>query len=163
MQNEELIGLRHLRVLHTLYERLSVTDINWVVTGSLGFVLQGVPVEPHDIDIQSDETGVHEIERLFSEFVTRLVALSATHNVRSHIGALMIDGIEVEIMGDIQKALADGAWEEPTDLDRHKRFVEVEGMRIPVLSLEYERQAYGDMGRIEKAETLRQWLESHPQ
>ena len=158
-----MIGAHHLRVLRKLYDRLSGADIDWAVTGSLGFALQGVPIEVHDIDLQSDEAGVYAIERLFSEFVIRPAVLSSKHNIRSHLGALLIEGVEVEIMGDIQKPNVDGTWEEPTDLARHKRFVEVEGMRIPVLSLEYEEQAYRKMGRIEKAEMLRQWLESSAQ
>jgi hypothetical protein len=70
----------------------------------------------------------------------------------------MIDGIKVEIMGDIQKRLEDGNWESPVDLEHHKRIIEVEGMQVGVLSLEYEYQAYLKLGRIEKAEMLRKWL-----
>ena len=99
------------------------------------------------------------MERLFSECVVRKVALSASESIRSHFGALEIDGIQVEIMGDIQKCLPDGSWEEPVDLERHRRFVEVAGMRVPVLSLEYEAQAYLTLGRVEKAEMLRKWLD----
>jgi hypothetical protein len=153
-----MIGAAHLRVLRRLCERLDGTDINWAVTGSLGFALQGVPVEVHDIDVQADEAGAYEIERLFAECVTRKVGFSAAERIRSHLGALTIDGVQVEIMGDIQKRLADGAWEAPVDVSRHKGFVEVEGVRVPVLSLEYEEQAYRKMGRIEKAELLRKWL-----
>ena len=157
-----MISPRHLNVLRQLHARLHATGINWAVTGSLGFALQGVPVEPHDIDIQADAAGVYEIQQLFSEFVLRPVSLSSKDTIRSHFGALLIDGIEVELMGDIQKADSGGTWDAPTDLNRHKRFVEVEDMRIPVLSLEYEEQAYRKMGRVEKAEMLRQWLQSHP-
>jgi len=153
----------HLSVLRKVCERLNDAGINWAVTGSLGFALQGVPVEPHDIDIQSDEKGVYDIERLFSEHVARPVTLSSTETMRSHFGALDIDGVKVEIMGDIQKRSGDGAWEEPTDLNRHKRFVDVEGMSVPVLSLAYEREAYLRMGRLEKAEMLRRWLERQEQ
>ncbi|ALM75393.1 nucleotidyltransferase domain-containing protein [Thermococcus barophilus] len=109
--------------------------MNWVVTGSLGFALQGVPVEPHDIDIQTDKEGAYEIERLFSEFVIKKVTFSSTEKIRSHFGALMIDGIKVEIMGDIQKKVND-EWEPPVDINRYKRFVQIEGMKIPVLDLE---------------------------
>jgi len=49
----------HLQVLRKLYERLKDSNVNWVVTGSLGFALQGVPVEPHDIDIQTDKEGAY--------------------------------------------------------------------------------------------------------
>jgi len=150
----------YLKVIRKINARLNNTSVNWAVTGSLGFALQGVPGEPNDIDIQTDKEGVYEIERRFSEFVTKRVALSSTERIRSHFGELMIDGIKVEIMGDIQKRLEDGSWENPIDLEHHKRVVEVEEMKVPVLSLEYEYQAYMKLGRIDKAEMLRNWLHS---
>ena len=153
-----MIPQTHLKVLRKLYGRLSESNVNWAVTGSLGFALQGVPVEPHDIDIQTDRTGAYEIEHLFSEFVIKPVKFSPTEKIRSHFGALMIDGVKVEIMGDIQKKVND-EWEPPVDIDRHKRFVEIEGMKIPVLDLEYEYQAYLKLGRTEKAKMLKRFLE----
>jgi len=153
-----MIPQTHLKVLRKLHERLKDSDVNWVVTGSLGFALQGVPVEPHDIDIQTDKEGAYEIERLFSEFTVKKVKFSSMEKIRSHFGALMIDGIKVEIMGDIQKKVND-EWEPPVDINRYKRFVQIEGMRIPVLDLEYEYQAYLKLGRIEKAKMLKEFLE----
>ena len=154
-----MIDLKYIKVLRKIYERLNDGSVNWVVTGSLGFALQGVPVDVHDIDIQTDKEGAYEIERRFSEFVIKKVAFRSTDKIRSHFGILMIDGIRVEIMGDIQKRLEDGSWEEPVDLNRYKRFVEIRGMKIPVLSLEYEYQAYLKLGRTEKAEILKKWLQ----
>lgn len=154
-----MIDPKYLKVLRKIYERLSDGSVNWVVTGSLSFALQGVTVDVHDIDIQTDKEGAYEIERRFSEFVIKKVAFRSTDKIRSHFGILMIDGIRVEIMGDIQKRLEDGSWEEPVDLNRYKRFVEIQGMKIPVLSLEYEYQAYLKLGRTEKAEILRKWLQ----
>lgn len=52
-----------------------------------------------------------------------------------------------------------GEWEPPVDIRRYKRFVEIEGMKIPVLDLEYEYGAYLKLGRVEKAEMLRKFLE----
>ena len=136
-----MLNPAYLRVLRKIRTRLDNADVNWVVTGSFGLALQGVPVEPHDIDIQTDEAGAYKTQRLFSEFVTRKVVFSSAERIRSHFGALMIDGIKVEIMGHVQKRLDNGSWEPPVDLERHKRFVEFEGMKVPVLSLEYEYQA----------------------
>ncbi|MDI6642249.1 MAG: hypothetical protein QME68_08090 [Elusimicrobiota bacterium] len=155
-----MLKIAYLKVLRKINSRLNNTSLNWAVTGSLGFALQGVPVEPNDIDIQTDKKGAYEIECYFSEFVTKRVTFSSTEKIRSHFGKLMIDGINVEIMGDIQKRLEDGSWENPMDLEHHKRIVEVEGMKVPVLSLEYEYQAYMKLGRIDKAEMLRNWLHS---
>lgn len=153
-----MIPQTHLKVLRKLYERLKDSSVNWVVTGSLGFALQGVPVEPHDIDVQTDREGAYEIERLFSEFVVEPVRFKESERIRSHFGTLVIDGIRVEIMGDIQKKVED-EWEQPVDISRYKRFVQIEGMQIPVLDLEYEYQAYLKLGRVKKAEMLKRFLE----
>ncbi|GAH37169.1 unnamed protein product [marine sediment metagenome] len=150
----------YLKALRNINARLNNTSVNWAVTGSVGFALQGVPVEPNDIDIQTDKRGAYEIERHLSEFVTKRVKFSSTERIRSYFVELMIDGIKVEIMGDIQKRLEDGSWENPVDLEYHKRVVEVEGMKVSVLSLEYEYQAYMKLGRIDKAKMLRKWLNS---
>ena len=154
-----MLDIAYLKALRKIYVRLNNTSINWAVTGSFGFALQGLPVEPNDIDIQTDREGACEIEHHFSEFMTKRVTFSSTENIRSYFGELMIDGIKVEIMGDIQKQLADGSWENPVNLKHHKKVLEIEGMQIPVLSLEYEYQAYMNLGRIEKAEMLRNWLQ----
>ena len=155
-----MLDIVYLKVLRKINARLNNTSVNWAITGSLGFALQGVPVEPNDIDIQTDKRGAYEIERHFSEFMTKRVTFSSTERIRSYFGELMIDGIKVEIMGDIHKRLEDGSWENPVDLEYHKRVVEVEGMKMPVLSLEYEYQAYLKLGRIDKAKMLRKWLNS---
>jgi len=154
-----MLATRHLEVLRKIVTRLQDTPINWVVTGSLGMALQGVPVEVHDIDIQTDRSGVYEIERLLAEYVVEPVRYSESEWIRSHLGRLEIDGVKVEIMGDIQKHLDNQGWEEPVKVEHHRRWVEVNGMRIPVLSLAYEYQAYLKLGRVEKAEILRRWLQ----
>jgi len=156
---EKIINSAYLKVLEKIYSRLTKTNINWAVTGTLGFALQGLPVNPNDIDIQTDKVGAYETEKLFSEFVIKKVSFSTAEKIRSHLGELKINGIKVEIMGDIQKRNADQTWEPPVDLNKHKKMIEVEGMHIPVLSLEYEYQAYLKLGRKDKAEMLRKWME----
>jgi hypothetical protein len=150
----DMIPPVHRTVLHKLYERFEAASINWVVTGSLSFALQGVPITPNDIDIQCDKAGAYAIEQLFSVFVVREVSLLITEKMRSHFGVLKIDGIDIEIMGDLQKRKADEEWEELEDLAIYKHFLEFEGMQIPVLTLEYEYQAYMKLGRFERAQML---------
>lgn len=153
-----MVDQAYLAVLHIMYARLTNSTVNWALTGSLSFALQGVPVEPHDIDLQTDAAGAYAIERLFAEYVKRRVAFSSAERIRSHFGALEIDGIKVEIMGDIQKRLPDGSWEPPMDIALHRRLIDVDDMRVPVLSLEYEHQAYLMLGRTERAELLKNYL-----
>ena len=113
----------YLRVLRKICERLSNAGINWALTGSCSFVLQGIDVEPHDIDIQTNKTGAYEIEHHFSEVVTSKIVFSSAERIRSYLGALLIDGIKVEIIGNMQILGEDGVWEEPVDLNLHKQVV----------------------------------------
>ena len=154
-----MIATRHLEVLRKIVTRLKDRSISWAVTGSLGIALQGVPVKVHDIDIQTDKDGAYEIERCFTECVVEPVRYSESERIRSHFGALEIDGVKVEIMGDVQKLLGEEGWEEAVEVESYRQWVETEGMRVPVMSLEHEYQAYLRLGRSEKAEMLRDWLE----
>lgn len=147
-----------MKVLQKLVSRLKDRDINWVITGSTSFALQGMSVEPKDIDIQTDKNGAYVIERLFSEFVAKKVSFSSTDKIRSHFGELNIGRTKVEIMGDVQKRLEDSTWENPVDLSRHKQFVEVEGIQLPVLPLEYEYGTYIKLARHERAEMIKKFL-----
>jgi len=134
-------------------------EVNWAVTGSLGFALQGMDVDVHDIDIQTDKSGAYEIERRFSRYVVRNVEFSSSGKIRSYFGELSVNGIKVEIMGDIQKYLPDGTWEDPIDICSKTRFVNYGKLSIPVISLEHECEAYYRLGRTEKAEQVRRYLE----
>ena len=154
-----MIEAQYLNALRKIYARLEDNQVNWVITGSLGMVLQGMDVEVHDIDIQTDKDGAYEMGSRFSECVVKPVRYSISERIRSHFGMLEIGGIKVEIMGDIQKRLDGQMWEEPVKVERHRRWLEIDAMQIPVLSLEYEYQAYHKLGRNEKAEMLRKWLQ----
>ncbi|GCE51229.1 hypothetical protein EI42_03386 [Thermosporothrix hazakensis] len=140
-------------VLRRLVSELD--GVNWVLTGSLSFALRGLPLEPHDIDIQTDQAGAYMIERRFAAQVQRPVTFVESDRMRSYLGALLLDGLTVEIMGDIQKRPETGDWEPPVELYRYKRYIDIAGMRVPVLSLAYEAEAYRRMGRLERAEMLR--------
>src|SRR4030042_2753905 len=114
------IPRQHIRALRTIQEALADGDANWVVTGSTAFALRGMPVNPEDIDIQTDRAGAYEIERRLRRFVVKPVAFSAAERIRSHFGELEIEGMKVEIMGDIEKRNADGSWEPPPALTAHR-------------------------------------------
>ena len=154
-----MIPARHLEALREIVRRLKDRPIDWAVTGSLGMALQGVPVKVDDIDLQTDRDGAHEIERCCAGCVSEPVRFSEADRIRSHLGRLVIAGVPVEIMGDVQKRLDDGGWEEPVRVERHGHWVQVDSMRVLVLSLEYEYRAYRGLGRTEKADMLRAWLQ----
>ncbi|MFN8473376.1 MAG: hypothetical protein U0822_14395 [Anaerolineae bacterium] len=137
----------------------ALTDVLWVITGSVGLALQGMPLEPNDVDIQTDEANAYEIARRFADHVTQPVALAERSWGRSLMGKLALDGLQVEIIGGSQVRSGD-IWEPPPDLASLARTVEVEGMRLRVLPLAYEAEAYRRMGRLEKAALIQQYADN---
>jgi hypothetical protein len=148
----------HLKVLKKVYAALDPLDINWVVTGSTGLALWGIPLVPHDLDLQSDEPGTYGMEKALQQYVKQPVEFSSNGKLASHFGRLEIDGLQVEIMGEMKK-LVGGAWEGPVELTRYKRYISYHGMRLPLLDLAYEYEAYLKMGRLEKAALIKSRLE----
>ncbi|HEY5982834.1 MAG TPA: hypothetical protein VIU38_05120 [Anaerolineales bacterium] len=156
-----MVEKRHLKALRAIIEALQDSTVAWAVTGSLGMVLQGMDLQVHDIDIQTDEDGAYEIERRLSEFMVQPILYKASARMRSRLGKFAIEGIQVEVIGAIQKRLQDGSWEPPVQVPAYRRWVDVGALRVPVLSLEYEYQAYLLMGRDEKAGLIKSWLDKH--
>ena len=153
-----MIPPQHVQILKIIDYSLRKTDIFWVITGSLGFALQGLDFKVNDIDLRTDASGAYDIEKVIAENVVRSVRFSRSDKIASHWGELNIDGVKVEIMGALQKKLPDGTWELPVDVKRHREFISFEGMVLPVFSLFYEEQAYRTLGRIERANQIKEWL-----
>ncbi len=154
-----MIPKQHFQVLATIVEALRDRQIDWVITGSLGMALHGMPLNPHDIDLQTDKNGVYEIEEIFKSNVVAPLAFRSSDRLQSYFGKLEIDGIKVDIMGDLQKRNDDLTWEEPVKVEDYREWLEYSGIMVPVMQLEYEYLAYTKMGRIERARLLRDWLD----
>lgn len=152
-----MIPRMYQTVLRLLLRRIP-SGVNWAITGSMGFVLQGMPVDVGDIDIQTDTEGAYIIEALLKAYSVRKVAHSSSENVQSHFGALRIHDVEVEIMGALQKQLPDGTCEAPVDPAAHVTYVDYEGFQVPCLSLDYEADAYERMDRKARAKLIRRHL-----
>jgi len=150
----------HADAVAAIRDRLAGTDVDWALTGSTSFVLQGVPLEPDDIDVQTTEQGAYVFDETFADCRAEAVSLSSTETIRSHFGRFEVHGVAVEVMGALQKRTPDGSWESPTSIADHREFVSFRGGTVPVLSLSYEAQAYERLGRTERAERLRAHAES---
>jgi hypothetical protein len=149
----------HFAALRKIVARIGDHPITWALTGSASMALQGMPLEVHDIDIQTDKAGAYELDLILSDYAVVPVRFLPSERIRSHFGEFKIDGIEVEVMGDMVKLLDNGSWELPVRIEDHRRWVESEGLRIPVVSLEHEVEAYAKMGRLEKSRLIQDWLD----
>ncbi len=148
------------RALRMILQRLTNLPEAWALTGSVGMALQGMQLEVHDIDLQTSPLGAIQIQQRLDAWMSVAVREVVLPRMRSLLGKAIVEGVEVEIMGGIQKRMEDGRWEEPVSVSEHRRWVEWQGWRVPVLALEYEAEAYRRMGRLEKAEKIQRWINS---
>ena len=149
----ESIDPKTISALLTLHDALKGRGVPWAVMGSLSHALQGLKIQPNDIDITTDRRGAHTIEQLLQLHVTRPVTYSQADGVRSHLGELTIDGVTVQIIGDMETSTDNRTW---TPLPH---IIMVAGAPIPVRTLEQEAQTYTRLGRTERADKLRALIE----
>lgn len=153
----------HRLALDRLVSTLDDHDVAWALTGSTGMALQGVPVEPNDIDVQTTEPGAYAIEEAFADEVTRPVEFRAAERIRSHFGAVELDGVRVEIIGALERRQPDGTWEPADAIPRHRTTVDLDGQPTPVIELAYEVRAYERLGRVDRAALVRDHLDGGSQ
>jgi hypothetical protein len=150
------LSTAHLSALRVLVAHLPLDEINWALTGSTAHLLQGVPVEPHDIDVQTDEAGAWRAAEALAAYCASPPRWTESQEMRSLLGSYAIEGIEIELIGALQKRKPNGSWGTPADPAEQRRVVRLEDLAIPVLTLEYEAVAYAEIGRHERAELLRE-------
>jgi hypothetical protein len=115
----------------------------------------------HDIDLRTTAHDAYALESVFRTYQKRPVTFASTGVVRSHFGALEMNGIQVEIIGDMQHRLADGTWEPLVDMNVFKVWITIDELHVPVMSLAFLYQAYQLLGRADKVTVLHQWLQNH--
>ncbi len=141
------------KVLNIVYEKLN-NKVYWVLLGSTSLAIQGVTLEPHDIDISTDKEGIAKIDKLLSKFRTQKPEYSSTDKFKSSRGLYNIEGIQVDVMYDFYYKNKNGKWSKPRQ--RNPTLIEYKGMNLPVLTLQQEFVNYKNMGRLEKAKKIKE-------
>ncbi len=141
-----MINSRILSVLRILVECLKSEDICWTVTASCSVALQGVDVNPNDIDILSDKHGAIRIGVLLKKHEVKPVSFSRTDTFESYFGTYDIEGTKVEVMGDLRVKL-DDTWIPMSYRLKSIIHVQIDSLNIPVISLYDELLFYEKLGR----------------
>jgi hypothetical protein len=151
------------KALRVISRVLKDRDIfEWVLVGSTSLALQGVDMDPEDIDILADKKGAYEIAELLREYEIQPVIFSRSELFASHFGKFNIQGVHVEIMGDLE-ILTDGSWINVTaDRLQSKHICKIGEVEVPVSSLEKQFEFYKKSSRkkdVITAEAIRRTLQ----
>jgi hypothetical protein len=157
-----LLGLPnpHAEVLIHLFTLIPPWAHTWVLTGSGGLRLQGVDIPVNDLDLQTDSESVYEIEKKLAEFMQVSVHPWESEHTFSLHGQAEISDVTVELLGGVKHRLPGGEWEPPADILSTRIWITWREHEVPVFPLEFEAQAYAKMGRVEKANLIREAIRS---
>jgi hypothetical protein len=131
-------------------------DVTWAVTASANLALRGYDVTPGDVDLKTDADGADTIADTFSDAVVEPVTSPGESDaawIRSHYGALELAGMRVELVGDAEFFDGD-EWVSSPPVAGNREFVDVDGVSVPVMSLDYERAQYRAKGDDERLARL---------
>jgi hypothetical protein len=135
-------------VLRKVALRLSEAGLAYKVVGGASAALHGVPLSVKDIDIETDAPGAYQFGELYSGCALRPVMFSQSDRYRSHFGQFDIEGVTVEVMGDLHRREGE-TWKPTYSLTETIAFLD--GAPVKVSWLEEETLAYIRRGRLDRA------------
>jgi hypothetical protein len=124
------------------------------LAGSLSLALQGVNVEPHDIDLLTDRQGAFRINAMLKKYEKKKVDYSETEKVSSFFGVFEMQGVKVEVMGDYRERQST-KWVSLSKRLANPKIIKVDGIRIPVSPLEDQLVSYRRSKRPKDGEKVR--------
>jgi hypothetical protein len=149
---------RMQRSLETTCARLADLPFPWAVTGSVGLVVSGFDLEPRDLDLETDAPGAVAIGGRLATEAIEPVRLVAGERVRSHYGRFDVEGVVVEVMGDMSIRDAAGTWHPRLDFEADVEILAWCGLTIPVVRPAAQLRMYERLGRPERVALLRRHL-----
>ena len=135
-------------VLRRIVQQLNEEGVSYKVVGGTCPALHGVPLAVKDIDLETDAAGAYRFQELFAEQAIMPVEFREGESYRSHFGRFDLNGVVVEVMGDLERR--EGAGWVPT-MAQTEAVVELEGVPVRVARLEEEVLVYIRRGRLERA------------
>jgi len=162
-ENESSVGdsiqlpAEHTNALKTLFELVSPREYEWCLSGSAGLLLQGMDVKVHDLDIQVHLDHIFKVENELSQYMISPVQVLETGYIRSLDGKASINGVEVDLIADMQVQDSSGTWHNMVDFGQ-KKWLAWQGENLPVIPLALEAQIYKELGRKEKFNLVSEFL-----
>ncbi len=132
-------------LLEFILKRLEGIEFKWRLDGSVNLLVQGIDLNPNDLDIATTDNGLEVFFAHFNEFVVA----GESGKFEGRILILDIDGKEIEIN-----------YYQDSDLQMMNKIelIEWRGLQLPILPLKEAKKFYEKIERKEKVKILTESL-----
>ncbi|MBN1923583.1 MAG: hypothetical protein JW791_02370 [Nanoarchaeota archaeon] len=136
-----------IKVLNLVKDRLNSISIKWFIGGSVSLLLQGMNVEPNDIDVIISYNDKNKVMELFKDYGIVNNGLAKDKDRESlHVS---INGVKVEFCAEFPH----GCY-----LKRGGEVAVING--FPCLKLGAQSDAYAECSRLDKARIVDEFIKS---
>lgn len=129
-----------------------IDDLNYVLIGSANLAIQNIDLNPRDIDILTDKTGMAEFDKRFSKFRTKKKYYDKSDGRNSWRAFYEIEGIEIEVLQNVNYLCR------PKDELNKTVYIDIDNQKIKCSNLQSELFAYENMGRSDKVKLIKEKL-----
>ncbi|MDA4135934.1 MAG: hypothetical protein OK449_02890 [Thaumarchaeota archaeon] len=155
-----------LRATVKIGTMLKDAQAKWALGGDAGEIIKGVNVRTYYLEIVTTKEGTEEICMLLADYMTLAPAASEKRLSRdadfggkmlpiynrSHYAELKVDGVRVEVYGDLQFKVAEWDWGDPIDYE--VEFVNIIGKNVPTIPLRLKSELDLGLGWLDRVELI---------
>ena len=132
--------------LSFLLKKIGKEKIVWYLEGSVNLFVQGLPVQPKDIDITTNSAGLNKFRKLFKKETIKDFHIEET---RAHVLTCLFNNVECEI------AVYDD--KEKSSFSTIK-LISWNSLQLPTQPLSQALKFYKLIGRQDKTELIEKYL-----
>jgi hypothetical protein len=137
------------KILKIICQSIEKEDFAWRLDGSTNILVNGVDVEPKDIDIRTWEEGIKIFRRCLKKYIEQ-----DFYNEKKKAESLILNILDEEVEINYYTNWND-------DKNFKLKTLKWEGLTLKCISLTDLERMYRNIGRIEAADKLKKFLSSN--
>lgn len=141
--------------IKTIYKKIG-HDIKWALVGSTNMQIQGMQIEPRDLDIVIQHKDLEKVSRIFSDYsASKVIKLKTLSGKPAWEVRATINDVKVQFFGGDEKDIYVSEL-----LSGKIIMIELDGTKIPCFTLEAESQTYKETNREHKTNLIQKFLDT---
>lgn len=146
--------LRVLQKIVSIFKKNNITN-NWIIAGGIAHKINGIDIETKDIDILTTTHLAFEMNQVLKNYSISEVKIGGNEKFHSAFGQFEIDGMLVEIAGDL---LIKGVFQYPLsvteDMLKNSTKININNYDVNIEPLEESLIADSLLGRSTRVEKI---------